>query len=80
MRKYGQQNTKRMEKHVKPEYEKWVRENVPDAEALLKAKDPNDLLTAIDDLMLCSLGKNYQPTERTGEIARMYDAIFSDFE
>ena len=65
---------------MKPEHEKWVMENVPNGKELLKSEDPNELLTAIDDLMLLSLGKNYEPTKKTAEISQMYDAIYSDLD
>lgn len=63
---------------MRPEHEEWICKNVPDGEALMKSEDPNDLLIALDDMMLMSLDENYKPTMKTGEISKVYDAVYSD--
>lgn len=67
-------------KIVKPEHEAWIKENIENGEALMKSDDPNELLVVLDDMMLESLDENYRPTERTGEIARVYDDAYSDMK
>lgn len=61
------------------EQKSWIIQNVLNGEALLNG-DPNDLLLAMDDMMMQSLGKDYEPTPRTSEISRMYDAIYSNLD
>ena len=63
---------------MKPEHVAWIKENVKNGEALMNGDDPNELLTALDDMMLESLDKNYNPTKRTGEISQVYDAVYSE--
>lgn len=44
-------------------------------------KHLNNLLDILDDMMLNSLGSEYEPTEATRDIERVYDDLFySNFE
>ena len=63
---------------MKPEHVAWIKENVKNGEALMKGEDPNELLIALDDMMLESLDEKYRPTKRTGEISQVYDAVYSE--
>lgn len=53
---------------------KFIQENLPEVD--LETIEINDLLMMLDDLMLDSLTKDYNPTEKTRVIDRVYDEIY----
>lgn len=53
---------------------KFIQENLPEVD--LETVEINDLLMMLDDLMLDSLTKDYNPTEKTRVIDCVYDEIY----
>jgi len=63
---------------VREEYVKDLKKEIPNYEKLIEDDILDELLIAIDDIIISKLDKNYEPTKESHKYQVMYDNILND--